>query len=192
VLHPPVDTDAFTPVAEKQDFYLIASRMVPYKRVDLAAAAFRRMPGRKLVIVGDGPQMAAVRQAAGDAPNITFRGHVAKAELVALMQAARACLHIAEEDFGIAMVEAQACGTPMLAFGRGGSRDIVRTPEESDTPTGVLFAEQTAEALIDTVERFEGMGVFSAEACRANAERFSAATFRDGLRDAVARHLGHG
>jgi glycosyltransferase involved in cell wall biosynthesis len=192
VLHPPVDTDAFTPVAEKQDFYLIASRMVPYKRVDLAAAAFRRMPGRKLVIAGDGPQMAAVRQAAGDAPNITFRGHVAKAELVALMQAARACLHIAEEDFGIAMVEAQACGTPVLAFGRGGSRDIVRTPEESEAPTGLLFAEQTAEALIDTVERFEEMDAFSAEACRANAERFSAAAFRDGLRDAVARHLGHG
>ncbi|WP_333669288.1 glycosyltransferase [Elioraea tepidiphila] len=192
VLHPPVDTDAFMPVTEKQDFYLIASRMVPYKRVDLAAAAFRRMPGRKLVIVGDGPQMPAVRAAAGDAPNITFRGHVAKAELVALMQNARACLHIAEEDFGIAMVEAQACGTPMLAFGRGGSRDIVRTPEDSDTPTGLLFDEQSPEALIDTVERFEAMRAFSPAACRANAERFSAAAFRQGLRDAVARHLRHG
>jgi glycosyltransferase involved in cell wall biosynthesis len=192
VLHPPVDTDAFTPVAEKQDFYLIASRMVPYKRVDLAAAAFRRMPGRKLVVVGDGPQMPAVRAAAGNAPNISFRGHVAKAELIALMQNARACLHVAEEDFGIAMVEAQACGTPMLAFGRGGSRDIVRTPEESDTPTGLLFAEQSPEALIGAVERFEAMGAFSPAACRANAERFSAAAFRQGLRDAVARHLGHG
>jgi glycosyltransferase involved in cell wall biosynthesis len=193
VLHPPVDTDAFTPVGEKQDFYLIASRMVPYKRVDLAAAAFRRMPRRMLVIVGDGPQMAAVRAAAGDAPNIAFRGHVTKSELVVLMQAARACLHVAEEDFGIAMVEAQACGTPMLAFGRGGARDIVRTPEESDAPTGLLFGEQSPEALIDAVERFEAMrGAFTAAACRANAERFSAARFRQGLRDAVARHLGHG
>ena len=191
VLHPPVDTDAFTPVAQKRDFYLIASRMVPYKRVDLAAAAFRRMPRRKLVIVGDGPQMAAVRDAAGGAPNIGIRGHVAKAELVALMQAARACLHIAEEDFGIAMVEAQACGTPVLAFGRGGARDIVRTPDESAAPTGLLFAEQTTEALMEAVERFEGMGdAFSAEACRANAERFSAAVFRQGLHDAVVRHLG--
>lgn len=193
VLHPPVDTDSFTPVAAKQDFYLIASRMVPYKRVDLAAASFRRMPDRRLVIVGDGPQMRAVRQAAGDAPNISFRGHVGKAELVALMQSARACLHIAEEDFGIAMVEAQACGTPMLAFGRGGSCDIVRTPEESDAPTGLLFAEQTAEALIEAVERFErNRGAFTPAACRANAERFSAARFRDGLRAAAARHLGHG
>ncbi|GIX10485.1 glycosyltransferase [Elioraea sp.] len=193
VLHPPVDTDSFTPVAAKQDFYLIASRMVPYKRVDLAAASFRRMPDRRLVIVGDGPQMRAVRQAAGDAPNISFRGHVGKAELVALMQSARACLHIAEEDFGIAMVEAQACGTPMLAFGRGGARDIVRTPEESDAPTGLLFAEQTAEALIEAVERFErDRGAFTPDACRANAERFSAARFRDGLRAAAARHLGHG
>jgi glycosyltransferase involved in cell wall biosynthesis len=193
VLHPPVDTDSFTPIAAKQEFYLIASRMVPYKRVDLAAAAFRRMPDRRLVIVGDGPQMAAVRAAAGAAANIAFRGHVGKAELVALMQSARACLHLAEEDFGIAMVEAQACGTPMLAFGRGGSRDIVRTPEETDAPTGLLFAEQTAEALIDAVERFErNRDAFTAAACRANAERFSAASFRDGLRAAVARHLGHG
>lgn len=192
LLHPPVDTEAFTPVADKQDFYLIASRMVPYKRVDLAAAAFRCMPGRKLVIVGDGPQMPAVRAAAGDAPNISFRGHVPKGELVTLMQAARACLHIAEEDFGIAMVEAQACGTPILAFGRGGARDIVRTPEESETPTGLLFTEQSPEALIEAVERFEAMGTFSADACRTNAERFSAAHFRQGLRDAVARHLGHG
>lgn len=193
VLHPPVDTDSFTPVATKQDFYLIASRMVPYKRVDLAAASFRRMPDRRLVIVGDGPQMAAVRAAAGAAPNIAFRGHVGKTELVSLMQSARACLHIAEEDFGIAMVEAQGCGTPMLAFGRGGSRDIVRTPEETDAPTGLLFTEQTAEALVETVERFErGRDAFTAAACRANAERFSAANFRDGLRAAVARHLGHG
>lgn len=193
VLHPPVDTESFTPVAAKQDFYLIASRMVPYKRVDLAAAAFRRMPDRRLVIVGDGPQAAAVRAAAGGAPNIAFRGHVGKAELVALMQSARACLHLAEEDFGIAMVEAQACGTPMLAFGRGGARDIVRTPEETDAPTGLLFAEQTAEALIDAVERFERCrDAFTPAACRANAERFSAASFRDGLRAAVARHLGHG
>jgi glycosyltransferase involved in cell wall biosynthesis len=193
VLHPPVDTDSFTPVAAKEDFYLIASRMVPYKRVDLAAAAFRRMPDRRLVIVGDGPQMPAVRAAAGAAPNIAFRGHVGKTELVSLMQSARACLHIAEEDFGIAMVEAQACGTPMLAFGRGGARDIVRTPEESDAPTGLLFAEQTAEALIEAVERFErSHESFTAAACRTNAERFSAAIFRDGLRAAVARHLGHG
>lgn len=193
VLHPPVDTDAFTPVATKQEFYLIASRMVPYKRVDLAATAFRRMPARRLVIVGDGPQMAAVRAAAGGAPNIELRGHVGKAELVALMQSARACLHVAEEDFGIAMVEAQACGTPMLAFGRGGSRDIVRTPGETDAPTGLLFEEQTAEALIDAVERFErSRDGFTPAACRANAERFSAGNFREGMRAAVARHMGHG
>lgn len=192
VLHPPVDTEAFTPVADKQDFYLIASRMVPYKRIDLAATAFRRMPDRRLVIVGDGPQMGAVRTASGEAPNITFRGHVPRDELVSLMQSARACLHIAEEDFGIAMVEAQACGTPMLAFGRGGSRDIVRTPEESDAPTGFLFAEQTAEALIEVVGRFErSRETFTAAACRANAERFSTEAFCTGLRAAVTRHLDH-
>lgn len=193
VLYPPVDIEAFAPVAEKEDYYLIASRLVAYKRVEIAAEAFRRMPGRRLVIVGDGPRREAVRRAAAGAPNIAFRGHVPKAELVALMQRARAALHIAEEDFGIAIVEAQACGTPVIAFGRGGARDILRPPEAAAAPTGLFFPAQTAEALIAAVERFEAMGrAFAPEACRANAERFSAAAFRAGLSAAVARHLGHG
>ncbi|MFQ3623829.1 MAG: glycosyltransferase [Acetobacteraceae bacterium] len=193
VLHPPVDTEAFTPRMDKEPFYLVASRLAPYKRVDLVAAAFRRMPRRQLVIVGDGPQRAAVRQAAGDAANIVLRGHVPRDELIRLMRSASACLHAAEEDFGIALVEAQACGTPMIAFGRGGARDIVRTPEESDAPTGLLFDEQSAEAIVSAVERFESdRAAFTPRACRANAERFSIGAFRAGLGAAVARHLGRG
>ncbi|MCS6921770.1 MAG: glycosyltransferase, partial [Elioraea sp.] len=98
----------------------------------------------------------------------------------------------AEEDFGIALVEAQACGTPLIAFGRGGARDIVRTPETGAEPTGILFAEQSVDAIVAAVERFEREAArFTPQACRANAERFTIARFRQGLRDAVARHLAH-
>ncbi len=192
VLHPPVDTEAFSVGTEPRRHYLIASRLAPYKRVDLVVSAFRHMPGRRLVVVGDGPQRGQVRAAAAGAPNIEFRGHVPRAELVRLMQAARAFVFAAEEDFGIALVEAQACGTPLIAFGRGGARDIVRTPNTGGPPTGILFAEQSVEAILAAVEQFEReASLFTPDACRANAERFSIARFRQGLRDAVARHMSH-
>jgi glycosyltransferase involved in cell wall biosynthesis len=190
VVHPPVDIARFTLQHDKQDHFLVASRMVPYKRIELIAAAFRRMPQHELRIIGDGPNMAAVRQAAGDAPNITFLGRVAQPTLIAEMQNARACLHAAEEDFGIAIVEAQACGTPMLAFARGGAQDIVRPPPQAN-PTGLLFAEQTPDSIIAAVEEFTRMTAsITPEACRANAERFSEETFREAMQDVVARHLG--
>jgi glycosyltransferase involved in cell wall biosynthesis len=172
VVHPPVDLDGFPYVAEKGGDYVIASRMVPYKRVDLVAAAFRAMPERRLVIAGDGPEMAQVREAAGGAPNIAIRGRVPQEELVTLLQRARAFVFAAEEDFGIGMVEAQACGTPLIAYRRGGAADIVREGE-----TGILFAEQGADSLVDAVHRFEAASI-RPEACRANAERFSRDAFR--------------
>jgi glycosyltransferase involved in cell wall biosynthesis len=177
VIHPPVDVERFSlGTAPREGHYLIAARMVPYKRVDLVAEAFRRMPGRKLIITGDGPSLPQVQAAAGGAPNIEFRGHVAQAELVALTQSARAFVFAAEEDFGIGLVEAQACGTPLIAYGRGGARDIV-LPD-----TGVLFGAQSAEAIIAAVEAFEAGPVISAEACRANALRFSGEHFRAAMR----------
>ena len=189
VVHPPVAVHRFTLRREKQDYYLVASRMVPYKRVELVTAAFRRMPRRKLVVIGDGPNMKAVREAAGGAPNITFLGRVSEAELIDRMQGARASLHAAEEDFGIAIVEAQACGTPMIAYGRGGALDIVRAPPAED-PTGVFFEQQTPESIIAAVERFEALeGAITPEACRANAMRFGEAVFRDAMRSLVAREL---
>ena len=189
VVHPPVAVHRFTLRREKQDYYLVASRMVPYTRVELVTAAFRRMPRRKLVVIGDGPNMKAVREAAGGAPNITFLGRVSEPELIDRMQGARASLHAAEEDFGIAIVEAQACGTPMIAYGRGGALDIVRAPPAED-PTGVFFEQQTPESIIAAVERFEALeGAITPEACRANAMRFGEAVFRDAMRSLVAREL---
>ncbi len=183
VLHPPVDLEGFPFVAEKEDYFLCAARLVPYKRVDLVVEAFRRMPGHRLVVTGDGPEMARVREAAGSAPNIELRGRVPQAELVSLLQRARAFVYAAEEDFGIGMVEAQATGTPLIAYGRGGARDILRED------TGLLFPEQTPESLMEAVSRFDGLR-FDPAACRANAERFSRAAFRAGLLAVVRREMG--
>jgi glycosyltransferase involved in cell wall biosynthesis len=172
VVHPPVDIAGFPLRTEKGGDYVIASRLVPYKRVDLVAEAFRRLPDRRLTIIGDGPEMGRVKEAAAKAGNIAIRGRLPQAELVAALQAARAFVFAAEEDFGIGMVEAQACGTPLIAYGRGGAADIVQ-----DGATGVLFPAQTAEAIIEAVHRFETLAI-SPAACRANAERFSEEAFR--------------
>ncbi|MBW6396608.1 glycosyltransferase [Roseomonas sp. HJA6] len=178
-VHPPVDVDRFALKEDKQDFFLVASRMVPYKRIELIAEAFRRMPGRRLVVVGDGTNAPMVREAAAGAPNIEFRGRVGTAELVRLTQDACACVFAAEEDFGIATVEAQACGTPVIAFGKGGARDIVIPGQ-----TGSFFDTQSADAIIAAVESFDTLSIAPA-ACRANAERFSHGAFRAAMRRVV-------
>ena len=173
VIHPPVDVERFTLGEAREGHYLIAARMVPYKRVELVVEAFRAMPDRQLVVCGDGPGAALVREAAAGAPNIALRGRVPQAELVRLTRTARAFVYAAEEDFGIGMVEAQACGTPLIAYGRGGARDIVR-PD-----TGILFPEQSATAIAAAVRRFEALDpAIDPAACRENALRFSAAAFR--------------
>ena len=179
VVHPPVDVERFALRDAKEDFYLVASRMVPYKRIELIAEAFRRMPGRRLVVVGDGPNAPQVRAAASGAANVELRGRVGTAELVTLTQTARACVFAAEEDFGIATVEAQACGTPAIAFGKGGARDIVQPGR-----TGVFFEAQTSDAIIAAVEGFESLSIDPA-VCRANAERFSHGAFRAAMRRVV-------
>jgi glycosyltransferase involved in cell wall biosynthesis len=162
---------------------------VPYKRVDLVVEAFRAMPSRRLVVLGDGPEWKRVQAAAAGAPNIELRGRVPQAELVEAVRTARAFVFAAEEDFGIAMVEAQACGTPVIAYGRGGARDIVRALPGPE-PTGLFFAEQSARAIAAAVERFEGLprGISAAD-CRANAQRFGRERFKNAMRRIVADHM---
>jgi glycosyltransferase involved in cell wall biosynthesis len=195
VIHPPVDVAAFAYRAAKSDYYFVVSRQVPYKRIDLIARAFARMPERKLIIVGDGPEHARVVEAAAAAPNITLRGAVEHAELLGLMQRARALVIAAEEDFGITMVEAQACGTPVIAFARGGARDIIADEGGASGgpargPTGVLFERQTADSIIDAVARFERLApAIAPEACRANAMRFTVEVFRERITGLVAAAL---
>jgi glycosyltransferase involved in cell wall biosynthesis len=176
VIYPPVDIHEFELVKQKDDYYVAASRLVPYKKMDLIAEAFRAMPDKRLVIVGDGPDFEKVRSHAG--PNIELLGYRPRDELRHLLQHAKAFVFAAEEDFGIAPVEAQACGTPVIAFGKGGARETVRTAGTA-LPTGLFFDEQQPASLIAAVERFESQRErFTPEACRENAMRFDAARFR--------------
>jgi glycosyltransferase involved in cell wall biosynthesis len=181
VIYPPVDVRFFAPGAgaaepAARDYYVAASRWVPYKRMDLIAAAFRDLPGRRLVMLGDGPEAARVRRAAG--PNVEFVGEVPRERLRELLRGARAFVFAAEEDFGILPVEAQACGTPVIAYGRGGALETVREGE-AGTATGMFFGAQTAEAIAAAVRAFDqALPTLRAAQCRANAERFSAERFR--------------
>jgi glycosyltransferase involved in cell wall biosynthesis len=183
VLYPPVATHEFTPdatVARESDLWVTASRMVPYKRMPLIAEAFAAMPKRRLVVIGDGPEMARAKAAAG--ANATFLGHLPRAEMRDWLRRARGFVFAAEEDFGIAPVEAMACGTPVVAYGRGGA---VETVAED---AGVLFGEQSVAALCEGVGLLDAgirEGRFTAAACRASAERFSEAVFASGVREAV-------
>jgi glycosyltransferase involved in cell wall biosynthesis len=189
VIHPPVDVEQFGLGSKKDDYFLLAGRLVPYKRADLIVESFREQPNRRLIVVGDGPEAARVRAAARGAANIEFRGQVTKAELIDLMQRARAALFGAEEDFGITMVEAQACGTPVIAFGRGGVTDIIDT--DGDTTTGILFDRQEVDAVLDALARFDRVERdIAPEVCRANALRFSVARFRSEIRAFVEVALG--
>ena len=136
VIYPPVALDDFPLEERKEDFYLTASRMVPYKKIDLIAEAFSRMPEKKLIIIGDGPEMDKVRAKAGS--NVELLGYRDNATLRSHLQRAKAFVFVAEEDFGIVPVEAQACGTPVIAFGRGGVAETVIPGK-----TGILFYEQS-------------------------------------------------
>ena len=163
---------------EKDDFFLLAGRLVPYKQAEVVIESFADNPARRLIVVGDGPESGRARAAARNLPNIEFKGTVPSPVLVDLMQRARALISAAEEDFGITMVEAQACGTPVIAYGRGGATDIV-IPAEQDEPTGLFFYRQDAAAISEAVDRFEKLEpTFSSQACRRNALRFSERRFR--------------
>jgi len=177
VIHPPVNLEMFTMHEVKEDFYLAASRMVPYKRIDLIVEAFSSTPERKLVVIGDGPEMPRIRRLAG--PNVSFLGYQKTAVLKDYLQRARAFVFAAEEDFGIMPLEAQACGTPVIAFGRGGVLETV--VGQSETPTGVFFYSQTVPSLLDAIRYFETL-LIKPETCRKWAESFSAASFRDAWR----------
>ena len=184
VIYPPVDTGYFTPQGVPGDAYVTASRFVPYKRMDMIARAFALLPERRLVIIGDGPDIAKVRAAAGR--NVTILGRQSREVVRDNMRSARAFVFAAEEDFGIAPVEAQACGTPVIAFGRGGVVETVRGLDDP-LPTGLFYAEQTPEAIADAVRRFELLEEpISPDRCRVNALRFRSELFRESFRRFVA------
>ena len=192
VIHPPVDIETYVPgngrENAREDYYIAVSRLVGYKRVDLLVQAFRELPERRLLVVGEGPELAKLR--AGAPANIEFAGHLPQAQLLDRLQRARAFLFAGVEDFGIALVEAMACGTPVIALRRGGGAETVAGLDAAE-PTGVFFEEQSAAAVAAAVREFERQaGRITAAACRRRAEGYGAPRFRTEFMAFVMRRVG--
>jgi len=182
VVYPPVDVSRFTMWEKKEEFYMTASRLVEYKKVSLIVRAFSQMPSKRLVVIGDGPDLASIRAIA--TPNVEVLGYLPTPGLIDHMRRARAFVFAAEEDFGITPVEAQACGTPVIAYGKGGALETVIA--DGDNRTGVFFDAQTEESIVSAVMRFEDdKEPITAQACRSNAERFGPKIFRQSLASIV-------
>ncbi|MHB1389963.1 MAG: glycosyltransferase [Thermoleophilia bacterium] len=177
VINPPVNVERF-PVAEaRRDYFLVVSRLVSYKHVELAVEAFTRL-GLPLKVAGDGPERRRLEQMAG--PNVEFLGYVSDGELPGLMAGALALIFPGEEDFGIVPVEAMAAGRPVIGLGRGGLLETVL-----DGETGLFFPEPTAASLIDAVSRFSS-GDFSPQVISSHAAKFSRESFQQEMREFVA------
>lgn len=177
VIYPPVDVERFNFRENKEDFYITASRLVPYKRVDLIVEAFSAMPDKKLVVIGNGSEIEKIKMKAGK--NVEIMGYQNNDIMQSYMERAKAFVFAAEEDFGITPVEAQACGTPVIAFGKGGSLETVRPYGVASKPTGVFFDKQTADSIKDAVSQFETIqDRIYAEDCRNHAVNFSCERFR--------------
>jgi glycosyltransferase involved in cell wall biosynthesis len=177
VVYPPVDVDYFSLSSQRENEYLAVSRFVQYKKMDLIIDAFTAMPEKRLHVIGDGPDFKRLQASAG--PNITLMGYQSSQVIKERMQKARALIFAAMEDFGIVPVEAQACGTPVIAYGQGGVLETVRNIDQSN-PTGIFFTEQSIDSVQNAVHEFEkAYQAFSPQACRDNALRFSIDRFRD-------------
>jgi len=170
VIYPPVNTDYFSlDKNAARDYYFTASRMVSYKKIDLIVDAFVKN-GKKLVVAGDGPEFKKIKSIAKD--NIVFLGHVSNEKLKQYLQNAKAFIFAAEEDFGIAPVEAQACGTPVIAYGKGGALETV-----IDNKTGVFYYQQNVESLQDAIKKFDNL-TFDYSAIREHSLKFSTQNFK--------------
>ena len=187
VIYPPVDVDKFTLAEKKDEFYLTASRMVPYKKIDLIVEAFAKLPDKKLIVIGEGPDYKKIKAKVGK--NVELLGYQPFEVLKDCMQKAKAFIFAAEEDFGITPLEAQACGTPVIAFGKGGAAETI-IGLDKPVPTGVFFSEQTTESLVIAIKSFETcQKKISPQACRENALRFSPERFRQELKDYVDKQM---
>jgi glycosyltransferase involved in cell wall biosynthesis len=176
-VYPPVFTGEFSCNSFKEDYYFTCSRLVPYKKIDLIVEAFANMPDKKLVVMGTGPDMDKIKRLKTE--NIELLGYQPFAVLKEYMEKAKAFVFAAEEDFGIVIVESQACGTPVIAFGMGGSLETVKKNE-----TGLFFYEQTADAIIDAVTSFEKLH-FDYIKIRKHAEQFSKERFKQEIKNFV-------
>lgn len=179
-IHPNIDISNFELCNDKQEYYLASSRLVAYKKIDTIIEAFNQMPDKKLVVIGGGPNLEAYRKLAKD--NVTVMGYQPFDMLKDKMQHAKAFVFAADEDFGMIPIEAQSCGTPVIAYGHGGSLETVNGGK-----TGLFFYEQTPEAIVEAVNKFESMGSqpFAPADCRQWAEGFSEERFKREIKEFV-------
>ena len=179
VIYPPVDVHLFECISNKEDFYLTASRMVSYKRIDVIVDAFSAMPDKKLVVIGDGPEMKKIKSKAGK--NVEILGYQAFASLKSYMQRAKAFIFAAEEDFGIIVVEAMACGTPVIALNKGVASETL-----SDNNTGVLFNHQSPESVKEAVLKYESIqDKFDPSIIRAHSMQFGRNIFEEKIKQFI-------
>ena len=190
VIYPPVDLSLFEPLAPdllKEDYYVTASRLVPYKKIDLIVETFATLPDKKLIVIGDGPNLTKIKAKA--TPNIQVLGFQPDKILLYYLQRAKAFIFAAEEDFGLLPLEAQACGTPVIAYGKGGALETVRGLRQ-ENPTGLFFNQQTVPALSAAIDEFETQqSLFQSEYCVKNASQFSPQRFRETLKSFVLKQL---
>ena len=181
VIYPPVDVSRFKVSAQQGDFYLIVCALVPYKKIDIAIEAFN-ISGKRLVIIGTGSSQSGLKKIAGN--NIEFLGWVDDVKLADYYAKCRALIFPGEEDFGIVLVEAQACGKPVIAYGKGGALETVTNQ------TGIFFFEQTPQALFDAVMKFEKIkDSFNQEVIRNNALRFDREIFKTKIKHFIEEKL---
>ena len=178
VIYPPVDIDKFTLEKKKEDFYLTASRLVPYKKTRLIVEAFNQMPDKKLVVIGSGEEYDQIKVLAKE--NIEILGYQADSVLIEHMQKAKAFIYAAIEDFGIVPIEAMACGTPVIALNKGGTKETV-----VHGVTGIHFEEQTQESIIHALGEFEESH-FYADKIRHEAMKYT--HFKEQLQNFITEH----
>lgn len=183
VIFPPVDTADFLLYEGKEDYYVTCCRLVPYKKVGIIVEAFKFMADKRLIVVGDGPEFNTIKSSATS--NVTMLGYLEYQTLISYMQKAKAFIYAAEEDFGIVPVEAQACGTPVIGFGKGGLLDTV-----IDGVTGIHFHEQNSSAIVEAVSKFEvATNLMSAKEISEHAQSFSRVRFESELRTSIENSI---
>ena len=189
VIYPPVDTKMFSLTTQKrEEYYVTCSRMVPYKKIDLIVETFsKNFPNKKLIVIGDGPDFKKIKALANC--NVTLKGKSDFNTLYKYLSSAKAFIFAAEEDFGISPIEAQSCGTPVIAYGKGGALETV-IGIENENPTGIFFKEQTISSLSDAIHIFDkNIGKITHESCRKNAMRFNEKRFRKEFQDFVEEKI---
>lgn len=184
VVYPPMNTERFQLINEKEDYYVSACRLVPYKKVELIVKAFKLLPNKRLKVAGGGPELNKIKKLAKGSPNIEVLGYVESDALPAIVGKAKGFINASFEDFGIAPVEAQACGTPIIAYAKGG---VLETTIEDKT--AVYFNEQSVESIVAAIEKIEMASLWSAEEISAYASGFNNERFRTELTKIVDRCL---